>query len=82
MLSNNGLNVEKKLVFPDHYKFNKPEFINIIKEAEKNNYQIIMTEKDYYKIKKFNFTKIKYLKLELEVKDVENLIGNILKLYD
>ena len=41
-----------------------------------------MTEKDYYKIKKFNFTKIKYLKLELEVKDVENLIGNILKLYD
>jgi tetraacyldisaccharide 4'-kinase len=82
LLSNNGLNVEKKLVFPDHYKFNKPEFINIIKEAEKNNYQIIMTEKDYYKIKKFNFTKIKYLKLELEVKDVENLIGNILKLYD
>ena len=81
LLSNNGLNIKKKLVFPDHYKFKKSEFINIIEEAEKNNYQIIMTEKDYYKIKNFKFKEIKYLKLKLEVKNLEDLIERISKIY-
>ena len=46
--------LKKKLIFPDHYKFSKKEIKNIIDEAEKKNYQIIMTEKDYFKIKNFN----------------------------
>jgi tetraacyldisaccharide 4'-kinase len=81
LLSNNNLNVKKKFIFPDHYKFKKSEFTNIIEEAEKNNYKIIMTEKDYYKIKNFNFKEINYLKLKLEVKNLDDLLERILKLY-
>ena len=81
LLLNNNLNVKKKFIFPDHYKFKKSEFMNIIKEAEKNNYKIIITEKDYYKIKNFNFKEINYLKLKLEVKNLDDLLERILKLY-
>ena len=61
--------------------FSKDEILNVINQAEKNNCQIIMTEKDYYKIKDFNIDKIKYLKVVLKIKDYENfitLVKNIL----
>ena len=54
----------------------------IIDRANTLNYQIIMTEKDYYKIKDFNFKNIKYLKVELEIPKKEEIIKNILKIYD
>ena len=54
LIEENDLNIEKKLVFPDHYEFTKTEVQNIINEAKNKNYQIIMTEKDYFKIKDFN----------------------------
>ena len=60
--------MKKKLIFPDHYKFSKNEIEILLDEAEKKNYQIIMTEKDYFKIKNFNLNKIKYLKISLEIK--------------
>jgi len=81
LLSNNNLSIKKKLVFPDHYNFKKSEFKKIIKEAEENNYQIVMTEKDYYKVKDFNFKNIMYLKLKLEIENSNNLMERISKLY-
>ena len=53
LMKNNKLNVEKKLIFPDHYRFSKYEIQNIMDEAESKNYQIVMTEKDYFKIKDY-----------------------------
>ena len=81
LLSNNNLIIKKKIVFPDHYNFKKSEFKKIIKEAEENNYQIVMTEKDYYKVKDFNFKNIMYLKLKLEIENSNNLMERISKLY-
>ena len=81
LVEDNNLKIEKKLIFPDHYMFSKDEILNVINQAEKNNCQIIMTEKDYYKIKDFNIDKIKYLKVVLKIKDYENfitLVKNIL----
>ena len=33
-----------------------------------------MTEKDYYRVQKFGFNEIKYLKVSLEISQIENLI--------
>jgi len=82
LLLENNLNVVKKLIYPDHYVFSETEIKNIIKEADINNYEIIMTEKDYFRIKDFKYNKIKYLKVLLEITDKENLIKIISKLYD
>ena len=39
-----------------------------------------MTEKDYYKIKKFNINEIKYLKVSLFLENKEYLISTIKKI--
>tara|TARA_X000001036_G_C20693056_1_gene810166 strand:- start:5268 stop:6224 length:957 start_codon:yes stop_codon:yes gene_type:complete len=82
LLLENNLNVRKKLIYPDHYVFSETEINNIVKEADINNYEIIMTEKDYFRIKDFNNDKIKYLRVLLEIPDKKNLIKIISKLYD
>ena len=82
LIENYELEIEKKLEFPDHYQFSKKEIVDIIQEAEKNNLQVIMTEKDYFKIKKFNLNKIRYLKISLEIKNKSILINKLDKLYD
>ena len=78
----NGLNIERKLIYPDHYEFTENEISNIVKEANKNKNQIIMTEKDYFKINDFKLDEIKYLKVSLVVNEKENLLKTIYRLYD
>ena len=82
LINENNLKIERKLVFPDHYKFSKIEIQKIIDEAERNNCEIIMTEKDYYKINSFKLGKINYLKVKLEIKEFQELINKINLLYD
>ena len=82
LLLNNDLSVKKKLIYPDHYNFSKKEISNIIQEAKINDYQIITTEKDYFRIKDFKYDEIKYLKVSLDIKDKKKLLEVILKLYD
>ncbi len=82
LLNQYGCSIEKKLSFPDHYKFNRSEILNIIDYSLKNNLQIIMTEKDYFRIKDFNFKEIKYLKTDLEIENSSKLFNRILELYD
>ena len=82
LLQENDLNIEKKLIFPDHYEFTKTEIKNIVKNAKNKNLQIIMTEKDYFKIKDFNIPEIQYLEVSLEIKQKNKLTQIISKLYD
>ena len=82
LLEQNNLQVKKKLIFPDHYKFSKIEIQNILNEAENSNYQIIMTEKDYYKINHYKLKKINYLKVSLEIDNKQKLLDKINLLYD
>ena len=77
ILSNNNLEVSKKIVFPDHYKFKKSEILDIIKMAKNNDCKLIMTEKDYFRIKEFNLEEIEFLKVELEIKNKDQLIKKI-----
>ena len=51
LLKDNGLQVKKKLIFPDHYNFNEIEINKILIEANKNNLRVIVTEKDFMRLK-------------------------------
>jgi len=77
LIKDNNLIIKKKLIFPDHYKFSRNEIQNIVDDAEKDNLQIIMTEKDYFKIKDFKINNIRYLKIELVIDNQEKLLSRI-----
>ena len=78
LLSDNNLNVHKKLSFPDHYKFSKSEIQKMIDESLKNNLELVTTEKDYFRIKHYGFQHIKFLKIKLEILEKDKLINQIL----
>ena len=78
----NNLNVEKKLIFPDHYDFTKKEIQTIVDEAKINGYQVITTEKNYIKIKNFKIDGFDYLKVTLDIYDKNKFIKTIKKFYD
>lgn len=82
LIENNNLKVEKKMVFPDHYKFSKNEIQKIIDNAKKDNYQLIMTEKDYYKINHYNLKNINYLKVSLEINGIKKILNRIIDIHD
>ena len=82
LLHENNLHIHKKLIFPDHHKFSKPEISKIIEISAKNNLKIIMTEKDFFKIKHLNLPNFDYLKVELEIENKDKLIRNILNIND
>ena len=82
LLEKKNIKINKKFKFPDHYILSKKELLNIIDEANKNNCQILTTEKDYYRIKDYKFDEIKYLKISVQINNKEKLIDRILKVYD
>ena len=69
-------------MFPDHYEFKKSEILDIIKEAKNNNCEIIMTEKDFFKVKDYNLKEIKYLKIDLIFKNKEKFIKKVIEHLD
>lgn len=81
LVEKNNLKIFKKKIFPDHYQFSKAEIQNILREAEMENYQVIMTEKDYYKINHYKLKKINYLRVSLEIYNKEKLLKKINSLY-
>ena len=82
LLNEYHLDIQKKLVFPDHYEFSKQEIFNILKQAEEENLKILMTEKDYYKVNQYNFDNINYLQVSLEIHNQKKLIDRLTTLYD
>ena len=80
MLEENKLIVEKKVVYPDHYQFTTKEFENIVEEAEKRNLKIIMTEKDFFKIKDLELKKNSFLKISLKIKKHDDFLNLIKRL--
>ena len=76
----NNFNIKKKLVFPDHYDFNKKEIEEMIDYSLKNNLEMLTTEKDFLRINKFGFKQINCAKLRLQIENKEDLINCILDL--
>ncbi len=79
ILKTNKLNVKKTLSFPDHYNYTRTDIEKIVKIASRKKLQILTTEKDYFRIKKFNIKKINYLKVGLKILNKEKFFKEILK---
>ena len=82
LIETNNLIIEKKIVFPDHYKIPKNKILAILDDAEKNDCQLIMTEKDYFKVKDYNISKINYLKVSLNIEHNDKLLKIINNHYE
>ena len=82
LLEQNDLKIEKKLIFPDHYEFTNNDINYILKLTKENNYHIVTTEKDFYKIKEPGNEMFKFLKVSLEIEKKEELIDLIINSYN
>ena len=74
-----NLKIDKKLIYPDHHAFSKTDINYITNLSKENNYQVIMTEKDYFKINVPKNELFKCLKISLEIRDKNKLIDLIIK---
>ena len=52
LLSSNGLDIQKKLYFPDHYQYKRNDLKKIISLSKDSSTKILTTAKDYVKIPK------------------------------
>lgn len=66
-----GGNLKQKVTFKDHHFYNENEIKNLIDISEKNNAELITTEKDYIKIPKKFQKNIICLKIDLEIKETQ-----------
>ena len=68
LLRVNKINIKKKLFYPDHYNYKISDIKKIKNISKKYNYQIVTTEKDFMKTKKFKFLYTKHTKVDLYIK--------------
>ncbi len=72
-------NIEKEMIFPDHYKYSYNDFKKILDKAKKENLEILTTEKDFMKIPEEFKDKIKFLSIDVIIKNQNELIELIKK---
>lgn len=80
MLKNSEINIIKDVEFPDHYSYSKKDIDEIISISNELDCRIITTEKDYIKLKKIDPSKIKYIKVDLEILNEKKFLKDISKL--
>ncbi len=79
ILEKNNFKVIKEIIFPDHYYYKKRDLEKIVSIAKELNAKILTTEKDYNKIKNFENTDIKFLDVNIQFENDENLFNFIRK---
>ena len=78
-LINNNIKITKEIIFPDHYNYTHKVIDQIKNQTKKLNLKILTTEKDYIKIKSIDNNDIRYLKVELDIKNEDRLINHLKK---
>ena len=73
-----GFIIDYEIFFPDHYNYKHKDFENILSKSNDLDLKIITTEKDFVKIPTSFTNNIKYIKVDLEISEEDNLI-NFLK---
>jgi len=64
--------IKEKIIFPDHYDFSDMDIISIKNLAKRKKLNIITTEKDYLRLNKKNKKNVKFLKIDLSIKNMKN----------
>ena len=62
-------NICEKIIYPDHHKLTKIELKKLKDKAKNENFILITTEKDFFRLNKIERKNIKFLKINLEIKD-------------
>ena len=62
--------IKEKIIYPDHYNFSNFDILSLKKLAKKKNLNIITTEKDYLRLNKKNRKNIKFLRVDLNIKNL------------
>jgi tetraacyldisaccharide 4'-kinase len=75
ILLKNSFKVIKEVIFPDHYQYTQKDINNIKLQAKNLNAKILTTEKDFVKLNSKINNDIKFLKIEIYIKDEEKLIN-------
>jgi tetraacyldisaccharide 4'-kinase len=73
MLINHQINIIEDLEFPDHYDYNEKDIKKIFKLAKLSNSNIVTTEKDYLRLPTKFREKIRFIKIQLKIKEIEKL---------
>ena len=71
--------IKEKFIFPDHYNFSDTDIVSIKKLAKRKKLNIITTEKDYLRLNKKNRQNIKFLKIDLSIKNMKNYSKFLIK---
>jgi len=82
MLKKNNLKVIKDIEFPDHYEYSKNDIKKIISISKDINCNIITTEKDFYRLDKFNLDQIKVLRSDLEIINENEFLETLTMIYE
>ncbi len=77
LLKQNDISIIKKISFPDHYDYSLRELTKLIDYAEKNDLDIITTEKDYFRIFHHKLKKIKHLSVKIDILDKSKFVNKI-----
>ena len=80
ILLENKFNITKELIFPDHFNYRYKDIEKILEIAKKGNFKIITTEKDYMKIPDEFKDHIEFLKIDLFIKNENELITLLKKI--
>ena len=64
--------IKEKFIFPDHYNYTSSDIYSIKKLAKQKKLNIITTEKDYLRLNKKNRKNVKFLKIDLKIKNLQN----------
>ncbi len=78
LLKKNKFKVEEKIIFSDHFNYGLTDINKIYNLALKKNLNIVTTEKDFMKIKKFKKLKTTFTKIDLKIdnySDFKNFIS-------
>ena len=82
MLKINNFNIIKDIEYPDHYQYSIKELENFISISKSLDCKIITTEKDFMRIKKINYDKIKFIKVDLKILNEKKFLKNLSNIYE
>ena len=74
ILLENEFNINKEIIFPDHYEYSLDDFEKIQNQAKTENLKIITTEKDYMKVPDKFKKEIDFLTIDLVIQNEDKLI--------